>query len=127
MKDNFLIINCIGNDDKLGLRINKEFFIQDFEKQKNNNEQLVLEIMKFLKNHSVKLDKNFSIIVNQGPGSYSGLRNSLAIAKGLKISKKIQLFGYKDTDLKQFDQENIEKLLDEKLIEKKLIKPIYLS
>ena len=127
MIKNFLIINCIGNDDKLGLRINKEFFIQDFEKQKNNNEQLVLEIMKFLKNHSVKLDKNFSIIVNQGPGSYSGLRNSLAIAKGLKISKKIQLFGYKDTDLKQFDQKNIEQLLNKKLIEKKLIKPIYLS
>ncbi len=127
MINNFLIIKCIGNNDKLGLRINKEFFIQDFEKQKNNNEQLVLEIMKFLKNHSVKLDKNFSIIVNQGPGSYSGLRNSLAIAKGLKISKKIQLFGYKDTDLKQFDQKNIENLLNKNLIEKKLINPIYLS
>ena len=127
MINNFLIIKCIGNNDKLGLRINKEFFIQDFEKQKNNNEQLVLEIMKFLKNHSVKLDKNFSIIVNQGPGSYSGLRNSIAIAKGLKISKKIQLFGYKDTDLKQFDQKNIENLINKNLIEKKLINPIYLS
>ncbi len=127
MIENFLIIKYIGEDDKLGLRINKEFFIQHFENQKINNEQLVSEIIKFLELHNVKLDKNFSIIVNQGPGSFSGLRISLAIAKGLKISKNIKLFGYKDKNLKQFDQENIENLLDKNLIEKKLINPIYLS
>ena len=127
MINNFLIIKSIGNNDKLGLRINKEFFIHDFEKQINHNEQLVLKIKKFLEFHNVKLSENFSIIVNQGPGSFSGVRVSLAIAKGLKISKKIQLFGYKDTDLKEFDQENIENLLKKNLIEKKLIKPIYLS
>ena len=127
MINNFLIIKSIGNNDKLGLRINKEFFIHDFEKQINHNEQLVLKIKKFLEFHNVILSENFSIIVNQGPGSFSGIRISLAIAKGLKISKKIQLFGYKDTDLKEFDQENIENLLKKNLIEKKLIKPIYLS
>ena len=125
MINNFLIIKSIGNNDKLGLRINKEFFIHDFEI--NQNEQLVLKIKKFLEFHNVKLSENFSIIVNQGPGSFSGIRVSLAIAKGLKISKKIQLFGYKDTDLKEFDQENIENLLKKNLIEKKLIKPLYLS
>ena len=127
MINNFLIIKYIGNNDKLGLRINKEFFTYDFEKQKKNNEQLVLVIMKFLKSHNAELDKNFSIIVNQGPGSFSGLRISLAVAKGLKISRNTRLFGYKDTDLKQFDQDNIEDLLNKNLIEKKLINPIYLS
>ena len=127
MIKNFLIIKYIGKDDKLGLRINKEFFIHHFKKQKTNNEQLVSEIMKFLKSHNVKLDKNFSIIVNQGPGNFSGLRISLAIAKGLKISKNIKLFGYKDRNLDQFNQENIENLLKKNLIEKKLINPIYLS
>ena len=127
MINDFLIIKYIGNNDKLGLRINKEFFIQDFEKQKNNNEQLVLKIMKFLEFHDVKLDKNFSIIVNQGPGSFSGLRISLAVAKGMKISKKVKLFGYKNSDLKSFNIENIERLIDENLIEKKLIQPIYIS
>ena len=127
MINNFLIIKSIGNNDKLGLRINKEFFIHDFEKQINHNEQLVLAIKKFVEFHNVKLSENFSIIVNQGPGSFSGIRISLAIAKGLKISKKIQLFGYKDVDLKEFTQENIENLLKKNLIEKKLIKPIYLS
>ena len=127
MIKNFLIINCIGKDDKLGLRINKEFFISNIDKIKNLNENLVLEILNLFKRHNVILDKNFSVIVNQGPGSFSGIRISLAIAKGLEISKKVKLFGFRDTDLKVFDQENIEKLLNQNLIEKKLIKPIYLS
>ncbi len=127
MINNFLIINCIGKDDKLGLRINKDFFVHNFKNTKNNNEKLVAEVLKLLNSHKVKLDKNFSVIVNQGPGSFSGIRVSLAVAKGLEISNKISLFGYKDKDLKSFDQENIEKLIDENLIEKKLIKPSYLS
>ena len=75
----------------------------------------------------VILDEFFSVIVNLGPGSFSRIRTSLAIAKGLEISKNVQLYGYKDTDLKEFDEENVEKLLKKYLIEKKLIKPIYLS
>ncbi len=127
MINNFLIIKCIGQDDKLGLRINKDFFIRNFKNKKNSNDYLVSEIMEFINMHQVKLDKNFSVIVNQGPGSFSGIRTSLAVAKGLEISKNIRLYGYKDTDLRAFDKENIYKLLDKNLKEKKLIKPIYLS
>ena len=127
MIKNFLIINCIGKDDKLGLRINKDFFVHDIRKKNNYNQILVSEIMNFLNSHEVKLDKNFSVIVNQGPGSFSGVRVSLAVAKGLEISQNVRLFGYKDTDLAKFNQENIEKLFSRNLIEKKLIKAIYLS
>ena len=127
MIKNFLIINCIGKDDKLGLRINKDFFVHDIRKKNNYNQMLVSEIMNFVNSHEVKLDKNFSVIVNQGPGSFSRVRVSLAVAKGLEISKNVRLFGYKDTDLAKFNQENIEKLFSRNLIEKKLIKAIYLS
>ena len=126
MIDNFLIINCIGKDDKLGLRINKDFFIHKLKNVKNNNDKLVFEIINFLKSHNAKIDDNFSVIVNQGPGSFSGIRISLAVAKGLEISKKVQLYGYNNQDLREFNQENINKLLKSKLSEKKLIKPIYL-
>ena len=115
---NFLIISCIGKDDKLGLRINKDFFIKKFEVKKDYNEKLVYEILKFLKSHNLRIDEKFSVIVNQGPGSFSAVRISLAVAKGLEISKKVKLYGYKDSDLKLFNQENIEDLLKEKLIEK---------
>ena len=127
MINNFLIIDFIGKDDKLGLGINKEFFIHYFKNIKNNNENLVFEISKFLEKHTVGVDENFSIIVNQGPGSFSSIRTSLAVAKGLEISKKTKLFGFKNNDLKIFDQKNVEKLIKNNLIEKNLIKPIYLS
>ena len=127
MIKNFLIISCIGKDDKLGLRINKDFFVHDFDKKKIKYELLVSEILKFIEIHQVKLNKEFSVILNRGPGSFSAVRIALAVAKGLEISKKIMLFGYKNNDLKLFNIENIEKLLDKNLVEKKLIKPIYLS
>ena len=127
MINNFLIIDCIGKDDKLGLRINKEFFVYKYEKKEISRESLVFYIQNFLKSHKVKLDEKFSIIVNQGPGSFSGIRISLAVAKGLVIAKKIRLYGYKDDDLLEFNLKNIEELMKKKLIENKLIKPIYLS
>ena len=125
--DNFLIISCTGNNDKLGLGINKEFFIRNLLEKKNVSENLVEEISKFTKEYNTNIDENFSVIVNQGPGSFSSIRTSLAVAKGLEISKKIKLFGFKNQDLKVFDQKNVEKLVKNNLIEKNLIKPIYLS
>ena len=80
-------------------------------------------MLNFLNAHNVKLDQNFSMIVNMGPGSFSGIRVALAVAKGIGVSKKVRLYGYNDIDLKVFDQQNIEKLFNENLIEKKLIKP----
>ena len=127
MINNFLIIDCIGKDDKLGLRINKDFFIRNLKKKKNKNEDLIIELIDFLNTHKVMLDNSFAVIVNQGRGSFSAIRISLAVAKGLEIAKKVKLFGYKDIDLKAFSEENIERLLSKNLIEKKLIKPIYFS
>ena len=125
--NNFLIISCTGKNDKLGLKINKEFFIRNLFEKKNISEDLVEELSNFTKECNVNIDKNFSVIVNQGPGSFSGIRVSIAVAKGLEISKKVKIFGYNGTDLKVFDKENVEKLVNSNLIEKKLIKPIYLS
>ena len=35
-----------------------------------------------------------NIFVNQGPGNFSGLRGSLATAKGVSLAKNLNLFGY---------------------------------
>ena len=127
MINNFLVINCIGKDDKLGLRINKDFFVHKIAKGTNMSEKLVSEILHFLNMHNVELDNKFSILINQGPGSFSSIRISLAIAKGLEILKKTKLYGFKNADLKGFNLKNIEELFNKKLVEKKLIKPIYFS
>ncbi len=126
MIKNFIILSFIGKDNKIGLKINKEFYVHSFEK-KIDNDQLVLNILNFLKKYKINIDANFSIIVNNGPGSFSSLRTSLAIAKGIKISKNVNIYGYKNTDLDAFDPNNIDLLIKKNLIRKNLIKPIYLS
>ena len=126
MIKDFLIINFIGKENKIGLKVNNNFYIHDFD-QKTENDQLVSSILNMIKKYKVNLSKNFSILVNCGPGSFSSLRISLAVSKGIKISKKIKLFGYKNSDLAQFNLVNIELLITKKLVQKNLIKPIYLS
>ena len=126
MIKNFIILSFIGKDNKIGLKINKEFYVHSFEK-KIDNDQLVSNILNFLKKYKINIDANFSIIVNNGPGSFSSLRTSLAIAKGIKISKNVNIYGYKNKDLGAFDPTNIDLLIKKNLIRKNLIKPIYLS
>ena len=127
MIKDFIILNCIGKNDKIGLCINGNFYIHKLDYKVNKNDQLVSNILNLVKKYKVNLDNKFSIIVNIGPGSFSSIRTSLSVAKGMKISKNINLYGFKNSDLKQFDLENIDILLCKGLIQNKLIKPIYLS
>ena len=127
MIKDFLILNCIGKKDKIGLRVKDEFYIHELEQKVNKNDHLTLNILNLLKKHKAILDSKFSIIVNSGPGSFSSIRTSFSVAKGLKISKKINLYAFNNADLRQFDLANIELLIAEGLIQNKLIKPIYLS
>ncbi len=127
MIKNFLILNCIGKNDKIALKVKNNFYIHHFERKIKNNDQLVISILNLTKKHKVKINSEFSILVNNGPGSFSSLRASLAVAKGIKISKKINLFGFSNQDLGQFSLGNIEVLIKKKLVQKNLINPIYLS
>ena len=126
MIKDFLIFNFIKKENKIGLRVNNSFYVHDFDK-KTDNDQLVLSVLNMIKKHKVNIDMNFSVLINIGPGGFSALRSSLAVAKGIRISKKINLFGYKNSDLSQFTVDNIDLLIKKKLIQKNLIKPIYLS
>ena len=127
MIKDFLIISCTGKNDKIGLKINNNFFIHDFQTKIQNNEILVSTILNLTNKHKANIDKNFSILINNGPGSFSTIRVALSVAKGIKISNNVKLFGFKNSDLPQFNLENIEFLINKNLIEKKLIKPLYLS
>ena len=127
MIKNFLIINCIGKNNVIGLKFDNNFHTHDLDQKINNNDLLVLNILNLIKKHKVNFNNSFSILVNNGPGSFSSIRISLAVAKGMQISKKINLFGFKNADLGQFSLDNIELLIKRKLLQKKLIKPLYIS
>ena len=127
MIKNFLILNCIGKNDKIGLKFGNKFYFYDLDQNVNNNDLLVSSILNLIKKYKVNIGDNFSILVNNGPGSFSSIRVSLAVEKGIKISKKINLYGFNNSDLRQFNLANIELLIKKDLIQKNLIKPLYIS
>ena len=127
MIEDFLIINFTGKNDSIGLRVNNNFFVKKLQTNIRNNGLLVNNIFDLIKEKKANIDKNFSIIVNIGPGSFSGIRISLAIAKGIKIVKGTKIYGYKNSHLAEFNLKNIELLFKKNLIENNLIKPVYLS
>ena len=55
MINNFLIINCIGRNDKIGLKVNDKFFIHDSNSQIKEKDQLVINILNLIKKHKVNL------------------------------------------------------------------------
>ena len=127
MIKDFLIISFTGKNDSIGLRVNNNFFIKKLQTNIRNNSLLVNNIFDLIKQKNANIGKNFSVIVNVGPGSFSGIRISLSIAKGMKIAKGVKIYGYKDTNLDEFDLKNIELLFKKNLIENNLIKPVYMS
>ena len=80
MIKDFLIINCTGKNDKIGLKINNNFFIHDFQTKIKNNEKLVSTILNLTNKHKANIDNNFSILINNGPGSFSTTRVALSVA-----------------------------------------------
>ena len=127
MIKDFIILNCIGKNDKIGMRVKERFYIHELSYKINKNDLLVSTILDLVNKYKVNLDNEFSIIVNIGPGSFSAIRASLSVAKGMKFSNNVNLFGFINSNLKQFDLENIELLIRNGLLQNKLIKPIYLS
>ena len=127
MIKDFLIISCTGQNDKIGLKINNNFYIHNFHNKTQNNEILLSSILNLTKKHKANINRDFSILINSGPGSFSAIRVALSVAKGIEISKGAALFGFNSANLPLFNLANIEVLISKNLIEKKLIKPLYLS
>jgi len=94
MIKDFLIIDCTGKNDSIALKVNNKFFIKKLQTNIFKNEILILEIVSFIKKYNIELNNNFSILINSGPGSFSGIRISLAVAKGIQLVKNINIYGY---------------------------------
>ena len=91
---NFLSIDCSMNIGSLFVKIENKTFSKVLQSDKSNIDLLMKQILDFFEENNLKLDDISQIFVNQGPGNFSGLRGSLAVAKGLSLSKNLNLFGY---------------------------------
>ena len=94
MTKDFLIIDCTGKNNSIALKSNNKFFIKKLQTNFVKNEILALEIVNFIKKYNIKLNSDVSIYINTGPGSFSGVRMSLAVAKGIRIVKNTNIYIY---------------------------------
>ena len=100
------------------------------ENTKINYEKLTLLVNQFLIEKNLNIRNISTIYVNRGPGSFAGIRNSLAIVKAFHVVNKIDYycFSFDDFDKKiDIKYENIPILCEKIKVKKNLIKPIYLS
>ena len=106
---------------------NNKPYNKSFESSKNNYEKFSILLFEFLSENNINLSKLSHLFVNQGPGSFSGIRTSIAVAKGLSITNKLNLYGFTSSDLKDKNYMNIVFLYEKGRITKNLIKPLYIS
>ena len=91
---NFFSIDCSTEIGSFFVKIKSKTFNKILQSEKSNNDLLMKQILDFFKENDLSFDDISNILVNQGPGSFSGLRGSIATAKGISLSKNLELFGY---------------------------------
>ena len=127
---NTLIIDAANNKIFLMIIKSRNIYSVSHENSNTNYEKLIILVNNFLKSYDLKIDDLSKLYVNRGPGSFAGIRNSLALVKGIHVAKKIDYycFSFDDFDhLNKDKYENIPSLCDKLKVKKNLINPIYLS
>ena len=122
---NNLIIDAAN--DKIFFKIiaDKKSYTREIINNRENFDKLTLLIFKFLKDNHLNINKINNIFINQGPGKFSGIRASLATAKALSFSNKIDLYGFNSEQIINKNYEKIIDLFNKGLLIKNLIKLQY--
>jgi tRNA threonylcarbamoyladenosine biosynthesis protein TsaB len=127
---NNLIVDATRDKIFLTFIADKNIYTCSHENSKINFEKLMILINQFLKNSKSSLDDIDIIYVNRGPGSFAGIRNSLATIKALFLTKKIDYYCFSFNDFKVSETnkyEDVPQLCEKFKIKKNLINPTYLS
>ena len=124
---NFLVIDGTQDKIKFFLHFNNNSYHKSFEASKKNNEQFSLLLFNFINENNIEASELNNIFVNQGPGKFSGIRTSIAVAKAISFTNRLNLYGYNSNDLKDMNYNNIIDLYEKELITKNLINPVYSS
>ena len=129
-KMNKLIIDIANEKIFLMMIINTNIYNITHENTKINYESLTIIINNFLSSKKLKVSDINEIYVNQGTGSFAGIRNLMSVVKAFNVAKNIDYYCYNLADFineKDLSHKNIPNLCKKYKIKKNLINPIYIS
>ena len=127
---NKLIIDVGSEKIFLMIISNASIYNITHENTKINYEKLTIIINDFLSSKSMKITDINEIYINQGSGSFAGIRNLMSVVKAFNVAKNIDYYCYNLDDFKDendLNYENIPNLCKKYNIKKNLINPIYIS
>jgi len=122
---NNLIIDAANDKIFFIIMADNKSYTSEFINNRENFDKLAILVVKFLENHHLNINNLNNIFINQGPGKFSGIRASLAIAKGLSLANKIDLYGFSSDQIIDQNYVEIIELFNKGLLNKNLIKPQY--
>ena len=127
---NKLIIDAASEKIFLMIISNASIYNITQENTKINYEKLTIIINDFLSSKNIKITDFNAIYINQGLGSFAGIRNLMSVVKAFNVAKNIDYYCYNLNDFKDekdLRHENIPNLCKKYKIKKNLINPVYLS
>jgi len=122
---NNLIIDAANDKIFFIIIADNKSYTSEFSNNRENFDKLAILVVKFLENHHLNIKNLNNIFVNQGPGKFSGIRASLAIAKALSFVNNIDLYGFSSNQVIDQNYMEIIELFNKGLLNKNLIKPQY--
>jgi tRNA threonylcarbamoyladenosine biosynthesis protein TsaB len=120
-----LVIDTAKDEVRIGLVLDKKVEQKSWLGGRESSEKILPEIDKLFKKVGQKFDRTSGIIVNAGPGSFTGLRIGISIANTWAYALDIPIAGI--DHVKDFD-ELIEKgtqIIKGKTAFEKSIEPVY--
>ena len=115
--------------DKIFFKIiaDDKSYTSEYINSSENFDKFVVLLFKFLEKNRINIKEINNIFINQGPGKFSGIRASLAVAKGLSVSNQLNLYGFNSNQVNDQNYNEIIELFNKGLLRKNLIKPQYSS
>ena len=96
---NILAIETVTMSCAVGLSINGKHSIRILDTDRHHTEALMPGIVELLADHGLALRELDRIVVDQGPGQFTGMRVGLATAEALSHAVGAPLVGVTSTEL----------------------------
>ena len=120
-----LIIDAAKDNVFFKIIDDNKSYTNEFSNSRENFDKFTGLLFNFLKSNNININKINNILVNQGPGKSSSIKASIAVVKALNITNQLNLYGFKSSQVKNKNYNEILDLFDKGKLKKNLIKINY--